>query len=70
MRMQLKPAMASGTPNLRRALKLAAAGLLASSTGRAEAAPPEPPNTNVDSGVLYYQELGRVQAIEPELNVS
>ncbi|MDP9088261.1 MAG: DUF3570 domain-containing protein [Pseudomonadota bacterium] len=68
--MQLKPAVAIGAPNLRRALKLAAAGLLASGTGRAQEAPPEAPNTNVDSGVLYYQELGRVQAIEPELNVS
>lgn len=50
---------------LRQALAAAAAGLLA---GGANAQ--ETPNTKVDAGLLYYHEDGRVEAIEPELNVS
>jgi hypothetical protein len=68
--MQLKPSGGMGAPTLRQALKVAAAGLLANGAAKAQEAPPKPPATSVDSGVLYYHENGRVQAVEPELNVS
>jgi hypothetical protein len=68
--MQLKATAAGGTPSLRRALSLAAAGLLSSGTGRAQEAPPDVATTNIDSGVLFYHENARVQAIEPVLNLS
>lgn len=70
MRVQLKATGSASNPGLRRALKIAAAGLLASGTGKAQEVPADAPSTGVDSGVLYYHENGRVQAIEPELNLS
>ena len=68
--MQLKASGATGAPTLRQALKVAAAGLLANGAAKAQEAPAKPPATSVDSGVLYYHENGRVQAVEPELNVA
>jgi hypothetical protein len=58
--------MPAGAAGLRRTLAAAAAGLLASGSGKAQ----EVAATNVDSGVLYYHESGRVEAIEPQLNVT
>jgi hypothetical protein len=52
--------------NLRHTLATAAAGLLATSVARAD----DPNQTTVDSGVLFYRESGRVQAIEPVLDVT
>lgn len=68
--MQLKPVPAAGATSLRRAIGLAAAGLLSSAPGRAQEAPPDVPTTGIDSGVLFYHENGRVQAIEPVLDLS
>ncbi len=51
---------------LRRALATAAAGLLS----HGEATAQETPSTIIDSAVLVYHEVGRVQAIEPEVNVT
>src|ERR1700730_13408207 len=51
----------------------AAPGFLASAQGNAQEAPADAadvPTTNIDSGLLYYHESGRVQAIEPDLNLS
>jgi hypothetical protein len=64
--MQLKPKSLFATSSLRRSLAAAAAGLLANGHASAQ----EDPTTSIDSGVLAYHEIGRVQAIEPELNVS
>jgi len=55
---------------VRQALAAAAAGLLASGHAKAQEAPDPPPSTIVDSAVLVYHEVNRVQAIEPEVNVS
>lgn len=55
---------------MRRALAAAAAGLLASGHARAQEPPAEVPATTVDSALLVYHEVNRVQAIEPELNVT
>ena len=69
--MQLKPKLHPGAPGLRRALAAAAAGLLASGhPAAADEAPPDVPTTTVDSALLVYHEVNRVQAIEPELNLS
>jgi hypothetical protein len=51
-------------------LATAATGLLASAHASAQEEPPDVPTTNIDSGLLYYHENGRVQAIEPDLDVS
>ncbi len=55
---------------MRRALAAAAAGLLAGGHARAQEPPAEVPATTVDSALLVYHEVNRVQAIEPELNVT
>lgn len=68
--MQLNPKASSGPQSLRRLLATAATGLLASAQAHAQEAESEVPTTTIDSGVLYYHENGRVQAIEPDLDVS
>jgi hypothetical protein len=68
--MQLKPKSPGSAPGVRRALAAAAAGLLAGGHGRAQEAPSERPSTTIDSAVLVYHEVNRVQAIEPELNIT
>jgi Protein of unknown function (DUF3570) len=71
--MQLKWRTPSGAVGVRRMLATAATGLLASSQGHgqdASADNPDAPTATVDAAVLYYQESGRVQAIEPALNVT
>ena len=68
--MQLKATRGAAAPRLRHALKVAAAGLLTGGASEAQEAPPDLPTTGIDSGILYYHENGRVQAIEPELNLS
>jgi hypothetical protein len=55
---------------VRRALAAAAAGLLASGHAKAQEPPADAPTTTVDSALLVYHEVNRVQAIEPEVNVS
>lgn len=67
--MQLKT-RAAAAPSLRLALKIAAAGLLTAGAGEAQEVPLGLATTGVDAGVLYYQENARVQAIEPELNLT
>jgi hypothetical protein len=67
---QLKPGDIGATSGLRRALAAAAAGLLASAQGGAQETQSDVPTTTVDSALLVYHEVNRVQAIEPELNVS
>jgi Protein of unknown function (DUF3570) len=67
---QLKPKFATNTPGVRRALAAAAAGLLAGGHAKAQEAPVDAPTTTIDSAVLLYQEVHRVQAIEPEVNLS
>jgi hypothetical protein len=64
--MQLKSRATQSAPGLRRTLAAAAAGLLAHGQTRAQ----EAPSTNIDSAVLVYHEVGRVQAVEPELNLT
>ena len=69
--MQLKQGERSGRLSLRRALAAATAGLLASGQGVSQEADSALPTTNIDAGVLYYHENnGRVQAIEPQLNLA
>lgn len=68
--MQLKPKVAATTPGVRRALAAAAAGLLAGAHANAQEPPADAPTTTVDSALLFYHEVNRVQAIEPEVNVS
>ncbi len=68
--MQLKRRPSPYPPGLKRALAAAATGLLASAAGRAQEAPPDVPNTNVDTALMFYHENGRVQAVEPDLNVA
>ena len=68
--MQLRPKPGATAPGIRRALAAAAAGLLAGSHATAQEAPADAPTTFVDSALLLYHEVNRVQAIEPELNVS
>jgi hypothetical protein len=67
---QLKPQTAVNTPGVRRALAAAAAGLLASGHAKAQEPPADAPTTTIDSALLVYHEVNRVQAIEPEVNVS
>jgi hypothetical protein len=67
---QLKAKTGTTTPGVRRALAAAAAGLLASGHAKAQDAPVEQPSTTIDSALLFYHEVNRVQAIEPEVNVS
>jgi len=70
MRVQLKPKALPASPGVRRALAAAAAGLLASGHAAAQdEAGADVPTTTVDSALLVYHEVGRVQAIEPEVNV-
>jgi len=59
-----------GGTGVRRALAAAAAGLLASGQGKTQEAASAPPTTTVDSALLVYHEVNRVQAIEPEVNVT
>jgi hypothetical protein len=68
---QLKSPSGTGqaVPNLRRALAAAAAGLLAGGPGRAQDAAATP-STVIDSALLVYHEVNRVQAIEPEINLT
>ena len=71
--MQLKSKVTLGTVGLRRMLATAATGLLASV--QAQAQDPgidgsDVATTNVDAGLLYYSESGRVRATEPDLNLS
>ncbi len=68
--MQLKAKAGTTTPGVRRALAAAAAGLLASGHAKGQEAPVEQPSTTIDSALLVYHEVNRVQAIEPEVNVS
>lgn len=68
--MQLEPKVAATTPGVRRVLAAAAAGLLASAHAKAQEPPADVPTTSVDSALLIYHEVNRVQAIEPEVNVS
>jgi Protein of unknown function (DUF3570) len=68
---QLDPKGPSTTLGLRHALAAAAAGLLASGHASAQdETPADAPTTTVDSALLVYHEVNRVQAIEPEVNVS
>ncbi|MFI4891130.1 MAG: DUF3570 domain-containing protein [Steroidobacterales bacterium] len=67
--MQLKSRTMQPAPGLRRTLAAAAAGLLANGHAKAQEAP-STPSTIIDSAVLVYHEVGRVQAIEPELNLT
>jgi hypothetical protein len=55
---------------VRRALAAAAAGLLAGGHAEAQEPAADVPTTTVDSALLVYHEVNRVQAIEPEFNVS
>jgi hypothetical protein len=72
--MQLKPKQGAGKPALRHMLATAATGLLASLNANAQEATADEtadvPTTNIDGGLLYYHENGRVQAIEPDLNLT
>jgi hypothetical protein len=67
---QLKSRGAPASLGVRRALAVATAGLLASTQAKAQEVPSGPPSTRIDSAVLYYREVNRVQAIEPELDIS
>jgi hypothetical protein len=67
---QLERKVAATTPGVRRVLAAAAAGLLASAHAKAQEPPADVPTTRVDSALLVYHEVNRVQAIEPEVNVS
>ena len=71
--MQLKPKAPPKT-GLRRMLATAATGLLASVHANAQDASADAgadvPTTNIDSGLLYYHENGRVQAVEPDLDIT
>src|SRR5579863_6498313 len=71
--MQLRRRTPNGAVGLRRMLATAATGLLASGQGHGQDASndnAEVPTTNVDAALLYYHESGRVQAIEPDLNLT
>lgn len=68
--MQLKSQTAAIKPGLRRALAAAAAGLLASGHAEAQEPPVDVPTTTIDSALLVYHEVNRVQAIEPEVNLT
>jgi hypothetical protein len=70
MRVQLKAKDAGSMPGMRRALAAAAAGLLAGGHAKAQETTPETPSTTIDSALLVYHEVNRVQAIEPEVNLS
>jgi hypothetical protein len=67
---QLTPKFATNTPGVRGALAAAAAGLLAGGHAKAQEAPVDAPTTTIDSALLVYHEVHRVQAIEPEVNLS
>ena len=66
--MQLKPKLVAN--RVRGGLAAAAAGLLASGHAKAQEAAAEAPATTVDSALLVYHEVNRVQAVEPVVNVS
>lgn len=68
--MQLKPPTAFNSSGMRRALAAAAAGLLAGGQADAQDQTAEVPTTVIDSALLVYHEVNRVQAIEPEVNLS
>lgn len=68
--MQLNPKLGTNMVGVRRALAAAAAGLLASGHAEAQETATEAPATTIDSAVLFYHEVNRVQAIEPVVNVS
>lgn len=65
--MQLKKTRAAGSLRIGGSLAAAAASLLAGGHAKAQEADP---SADVDAAVLYYREQGRVQAIEPQLNIS
>ncbi|MDP8983803.1 MAG: DUF3570 domain-containing protein [Pseudomonadota bacterium] len=67
--MQLKPKLGASM-SVRGALATAAAGLLASGHAGAQDAAAPAPATTIDTAVLFYHEVDRVQATEPVLNVS
>jgi Protein of unknown function (DUF3570) len=72
--MQLKRRGPGAPDGLRRTLAAAATGLLASVQGHAQQPPAgfedDIPTTHIDAGLLYYHENGRVQAIEPDLDLT
>ena len=71
--MQLKKRAPAAPAGLRRVLATAATGLLASAQGYAQDASSDAadvPTTNIDAALLYYHENGRIQAIEPDLNLT
>jgi len=65
---QLKPKIVGN--RVRGGLAAATAGLLASGHVKAQETAAGAPATTIDSGLLIYHETGRVQAIEPVLDVS
>ncbi len=65
--MQLTTKLAPGS-GLRRGLALAA-GLLTGTSLEAQESE-NPPTTTIDSGLLVYHEVGRVDAIEPDISLS
>jgi Protein of unknown function (DUF3570) len=79
MRMQLKKSPHSNAPRssmLRQRLVAASCALLSSAGARAQSAEAPPlldrvlQNLSVDSALAYYHEDGRIQALEPVVNVS
>ena len=68
--MQLKPKLGANSVGVRGALAAAAAGLLAGGHARAQETTAGAPTTTIDSALLTYHEVNRVQAIEPVVNVS
>jgi hypothetical protein len=75
--MQLKPTMPPAkTANTRRRLMAASCALLSAGAARSEEASVAPASSglledwSVDSALAYYHEDGRVQAIEPVVNIS
>lgn len=68
--MQLRPKPGANIVRVQSALAAAAAGLLTSGHAKAQEPAADPPATTVDSAVLLYHEVNRVQAIEPVVNVS
>ncbi len=68
--MQLKSRGQGPASGVARALAAAATGLLAGGQANAQDDAPDVPTTTIDSALLVYHEVNRVQAIEPEVNVN
>jgi hypothetical protein len=74
--MQLKPGREVSSAALRQRLMAASCALLSATGVRAQASDASPPfnglleNLSVDSAVAYYHEDGRIQAVEPIVNVA